>query len=159
MTLVEETTAPTRKSRLSRVVALAALIVAFILVVYVLFFSGGGGRTYHLLFQNGGQLVSGNQVLVAGQPIGSVDSISLTDNSQADVTVSMDVPLREGTVAVIRTTSLSGVANRYISITPAPNDAQGAAERVDAPRREHRGARRPRSALQHVQSAHAAGTA
>ena len=124
MTLVEETTAPARKSRLARVVALAALIVAFILVVYVLFFAGGDGRIYHLLFQNGGQLVPGNQVLVAGQPIGGVDSISLTNDSQADVTVSMDVPLREGTVAVIRTTSLSGVANRYISITPAPNNAK-----------------------------------
>jgi phospholipid/cholesterol/gamma-HCH transport system substrate-binding protein len=124
LTIVEETTAPTRRSRLARGAALAALVVAFILVIYVLFFSGGGGRTYHLLFQNAGQIVTGNQVLIAGQPIGSVDSIGLTDNSQADVTVSTDVPLREGSIATIRATSLSGVANRYISIQPAPSNAR-----------------------------------
>ena len=124
MTLIEETTAPSRGSRVARGAALAALGVAFVLVVYVLFFAGGGGQTYHLLFQNGGQLVTGNQVLIAGQPIGSVDSIGLTNNSQADVTVSTDVPLRAGTIATIRATSLSGEANRYISIQPAPSNAK-----------------------------------
>jgi phospholipid/cholesterol/gamma-HCH transport system substrate-binding protein len=124
LTIVEETTAPSRRSLIARGAALAALIVAFILVVYVLFFAGGGERTYHMLFSNGGQLVTGNQVLVAGQPIGSVDSISLTDNAQAQVDITTDVPLRDGTVAVIRNTSLSGVANRYISITPGPNNAK-----------------------------------
>ena len=34
----------------------------------------------------------------------------------------MDEPLREGTSAVIRQTSLSGVANRYIALTPGPNN-------------------------------------
>ena len=124
MALIEERAAPTRRSVLARSAALAAIVVAFILVVYVLFFAGGGGRTYHLLFSNGGQLVTGNQVLVAGQPIGSIDSISLTENSQAEVTITTDVPLRAGTQAVIRATSLSGEANRYISITPGPNNAR-----------------------------------
>ena len=35
----------------------------------------------------------------------------------------MNDPLREGTSAIIRATSLSGVANRYISLTPGPNNA------------------------------------
>jgi phospholipid/cholesterol/gamma-HCH transport system substrate-binding protein len=124
LALIEETAAPTRRSLVARGAALAALIVGFILIVYVLFFSGGGGRTYHLLFSNGGQLVTGNQVLIAGQPIGSIESISLTDNSQAEVTIHTDEPLREGVQAVIRATSLSGVANRYISITQGPNNAR-----------------------------------
>ena len=32
-------------------------------------------------------------------------------------------PLHEGTTATIRATSLSGIANRYVSLQPGPNDA------------------------------------
>ncbi|MFL5891685.1 MAG: MlaD family protein [Solirubrobacterales bacterium] len=99
-----------------------ALLVGLVLVLVILF-GGSSGRTYHLMFQNGGQLVAGNQVLVAGQPIGSVESVNLTDDAQADVTVSVDEPLHEGTTAVVRATSLSGIANRYVSVTPGPNNA------------------------------------
>jgi phospholipid/cholesterol/gamma-HCH transport system substrate-binding protein len=91
--------------------------------VLVVLFGSSGGHKYHLLFENGGQLVAGNQVLVAGQQIGKVDDVTLTDNGQAEVTISSDEPLREGTTAVIRATSLSGIANRYVSITPGPNNA------------------------------------
>jgi phospholipid/cholesterol/gamma-HCH transport system substrate-binding protein len=87
-------------------------------------FGGSSGRTYHLMFDNGGQLVSGNEVLVAGQPIGSVESIDLTQDALADVTISVDEPLNEGTTAVIRATSLSGIANRYVSVTPGPDNAR-----------------------------------
>ncbi|HMC06292.1 MAG TPA: MlaD family protein [Solirubrobacterales bacterium] len=99
-----------------------ALLVALVLVLVVLF-GGSSGHTYHLLFQNGGQLVKGNQVLVAGQQIGKVDDVVLTDNAQAEVTITTDRPLHEGTTAVIRATSLSGIANRYVSIAPGPNNA------------------------------------
>jgi phospholipid/cholesterol/gamma-HCH transport system substrate-binding protein len=108
-------------SRLARATALIAIGVGIVLVAFVLFGSSGG-HTYHLLFENGGQLVKGNQVLVAGQPVGTIDSITLTDNAQADVTVTTDDPLREGTTAIIRETSLSGEANRYVSLTPGPNN-------------------------------------
>ncbi len=37
--------------------------------------------------------------------------------------MTLDEPLREGTTAIIRSTSLSGVANRYISLTPGPNNS------------------------------------
>jgi len=97
--------------------------VGFVLVLVVLFGGGGGGHTYHLIFENGGQLVPGNQVLVAGQPIGSVDDVTLDDDAWAEVTISVDHPLREGTTAVIRATSLSGIANRYVSVTPGPDNA------------------------------------
>jgi phospholipid/cholesterol/gamma-HCH transport system substrate-binding protein len=89
----------------------------------VVLFGGSSSHKYHLLFENGGQLVKGNQVLVAGQPIGGVDDITLTNDSQAEVTISVDEPLHEGTTAVIRATSLSGIANRYVSIAPGPNNA------------------------------------
>jgi phospholipid/cholesterol/gamma-HCH transport system substrate-binding protein len=106
----------------ARIAAVAAVLVAFAIVV-VLLFGGGGGYQYTLLFQTGGQLVPGNEVLVAGQRVGTVDSIDLTDDNQAAVKVTMDDPLREGTTALIRQTSLSGVANRYVSLTPGPNNA------------------------------------
>src|SRR5581483_6792287 len=76
-----------------------------------------------LLFETGGQLVKGNQVLIGGVPVGSVDDVKLTDNSQAEVDISVNRPLHEGTQAVIRATSLSGIANRYVSLQPGPDNA------------------------------------
>jgi phospholipid/cholesterol/gamma-HCH transport system substrate-binding protein len=113
---------PARSPWLARAAAGAALIAGFVLVLVVLL-GNGNGRTYHLLFENGGQLVSGNEVLQAGQHIGSVKDVTLTDDSQAEVTISVDEPLHEGTSATIRATSLSGIANRYVSITPGPDNA------------------------------------
>jgi len=108
--------------RLSRVVATAALAAALVGVTALLLGSGGG-RTYELLFATGGQLVPDNEVLVGGEPIGSVDGVTLTADNRARVTISVDDPLHEGTSAVIRATSLSGIANRYISISPGPDNA------------------------------------
>ena len=106
----------------TRVVALLALFAAVVLVL-ILFLGGGSGYSYRLLFENGGQLVSGNEVQVGGHPIGSVEEITLTDDWQADIRISVDEALHEGTTAVTRTTSLSGVANRYIAVTPGPDNA------------------------------------
>jgi phospholipid/cholesterol/gamma-HCH transport system substrate-binding protein len=103
----------------ARVAVVGALAAAVIALAIVLF--GGDGYEYDLLFENGGQLVSGNQVLVGGQPVGSVESIELTDDNLASVHVSVDLQLHEGTTAVIRATSLSGVANHYVSVSPGPN--------------------------------------
>jgi phospholipid/cholesterol/gamma-HCH transport system substrate-binding protein len=101
---------------------------------------GDDGYKYDLRFEAGGQLVPGNQVLVGGQPIGTVDEIALTDDGQAQVSVTVDEPLHEGTTAIIRSTSLSGIANRYVSISPGPNsnpelpaDSLIAAESTTAP--------------------------
>lgn len=106
----------------ARIAATLAVIVAFVLVG-VLLFGGSGGHKYSFVFETGGQLVTGNEVLVAGQPIGTIDSIDLTDDSQAVVDVTTDRVLTEGTSAVIRSTSLSGVANRYISLSLGPDNA------------------------------------
>ncbi|MEK6327355.1 MAG: MlaD family protein [Actinomycetota bacterium] len=105
---------------LARAIAGAALIAGFVLVLVVLF-GNGDGRTYLLLFDNGGQLVSGNEVLRAGQPIGTVDDVTLTDSGQAEVTIKVDDALPQGTSAAIRAASLSGIANRYVAITPGPD--------------------------------------
>ncbi len=101
---------------LSRIIVGLTFGVAVVLVA-VLLFGGSSGIQYRFVFETGGQLVTGNEVLVAGQPIGTIDEIDLTDDGQAEVLATVDEPLHEGTTAVIRSTSLSGVANRYISLT------------------------------------------
>jgi phospholipid/cholesterol/gamma-HCH transport system substrate-binding protein len=110
----------TRRPTVARVAAVGTIVVLVVLVV-ALIVNSGSGYGYNLLFQNGGQLVNGNQVLVGGEPIGTIDSISLTPDNLASVHVSVDQQLHEGSTAVIRATSLSGVANHYVSISPGPN--------------------------------------
>ncbi len=105
---------------MARIAGVVALLVAVVLAAMVLLGSDEG-YDYSLLFETGGQLVPGNQVLVGGQPIGTVDEISLTDDAQAEVKINVDRALHDGTTATVRATSLSGIANRYISISPGPN--------------------------------------
>jgi phospholipid/cholesterol/gamma-HCH transport system substrate-binding protein len=88
---------------------------------------GGGSTRYTLTFANAGQLVPGNEVRVGGRRIGAIEEIELTDDNAAAVRVDIDdefAPLRRGTRAVIRSTSLSSVAARYVVLTPGPNDAE-----------------------------------
>jgi phospholipid/cholesterol/gamma-HCH transport system substrate-binding protein len=106
----------------ARLAALGALVLVAIAIL-VLLLGGGPGNHYSLLFETGGQLVKGNQVLIGGVPVGSVDDVKLTDNGQAQDDISVDRPLHEGTSAIIRATSLSGIANRYVSIQPGPDNA------------------------------------
>jgi phospholipid/cholesterol/gamma-HCH transport system substrate-binding protein len=101
---------------------IAALAVA-VIVLAVVFFGGSGGHKYTLVFQNAGQLVPDNQVLIGGSPVGSVESIELSDDNLAEIHVEVDQDLHEGTTATIRATSLSGVANHYVSISPGPNSS------------------------------------
>ncbi len=105
---------------LARIAGLGALVILVVLAAMVLF-GGEDGTEYKLEFETGGQLVPGNQVLVGGQPIGTVDEITLTEDAHAEVAITVDEPLHEGTTATIRATSLSGIANRYVSISPGAN--------------------------------------
>jgi len=69
-------------------------------------------------------------VEVAGISAGTIDDISLAEDGTALVkmTISSDyAPLREGTVATIRSQSLSGIANRFVQLQmPSATDAGGA---------------------------------
>ena len=99
---------------MARVVAVGGIVVAAALAAVLMFGSQGGYRVA-ATFENAGQLVVGNQVHVGGTPVGSVKEIELTDDGQARVEMELDgdvVPLHEGTTAVIRAPSLSGIANR-----------------------------------------------
>src|SRR5947209_6122334 len=110
---------------ISRVAALGALAAAVVVVVLILL---GGGPTYTLRadFQDAGGLVSGNQVLVGPTTVGTVQSIGLTPNSQAQVVMTLDsdaAPVHEGTVARVYENSLSGIANRYVVLEPGASSA------------------------------------
>jgi phospholipid/cholesterol/gamma-HCH transport system substrate-binding protein len=112
---------------IARRVFTAAALTAAIAAVAIVVLGGGTPYKLNLIFQSASQLVSGNQVKVGGVPIGTVSSISLTPNGQADVEVSIDSggfdPLHAGTTAAVRISSLSSVANRFISLDPGPNNA------------------------------------
>ena len=116
----EKGSAPSRGVTPARIAVIAALAVA-VIALAIVYFSGSGGHQYTLVFQNAAQLVPDNQVLIGGSPAGSVESIELSDDNLAEVHVEVEQELHEGTTAVIRATSLSGVANHYVSISPGPN--------------------------------------
>jgi len=93
-------------------------------VVFVLLFRGDG-YTVTGEFLSGGQLVEGNLVKVAGAEVGTVEDVRISDNGLAVVrfTVNDDyAPLRRGTRAMIKQTSLSGIANRFVDLHLGPAD-------------------------------------
>src|SRR5690349_5648590 len=107
-------------SGIGRVAAIAAVVAAAILVGFILFGGAGSGYTVKAYFQNGNQLVKGNQVELNGTPIGSVKSLDITPNGLAVVTIGVKgkyAPLPQGTHATIRQASQSGIANRYVDLT------------------------------------------
>ena len=69
-------------SAVGRIAAIAALVGA-VLVVLLLVLGGGSSYTVTAEFENASQLVTGNNVDVAGVPVGSVKEISLSDDGQA----------------------------------------------------------------------------
>ena len=115
-----------RGATLARVLAVAALVAAVALVALAMF---GGGESYKVkaVFQSAGQLVRGNPVQVGGASVGSITDIDLNESAQAVITMELEddiAPLHEGTEATIRATSLSGIANRYVSLQPGPNSRE-----------------------------------
>jgi len=116
----EKGRATSRRTTPARIAAITGLAIVVIALLVILL-SGGSSHTYKLVFQNASQLVNGNQVLIGGHPVGSVEEISLTDDNLAQIEISVEQELHEGTTATARATSLSGVANHYISLSPGPN--------------------------------------
>ena len=104
----------------TRVAAGGSLLAAIVLIVLVLFDSGST-YTIKANFVDAGGLVTGDDVLIGPTKVGSVTSISLTPNGQAQVVMGFDssvsaMPL--GTVARIYENSLSGIANKYVVLEP-----------------------------------------
>src|SRR3954463_380283 len=109
----------------SRVYALVALVgVALLALVLML---RAPSYDVGMTVSNASQLVKGDLVKVGGVPVGKVSSIGLDDNGSARLKLSLTddklTPLHDGTKAIIRSTSLAGIANRYVAIFPGPNNA------------------------------------
>jgi phospholipid/cholesterol/gamma-HCH transport system substrate-binding protein len=110
---------------IARGAAIASLVVA-VIAVAVLMFGSGGGTEYTVHLQTANQLVKGNEVKVGGLPVGKITDIALAKDNQADIKITVNddfAPLHAGTTALVRVTSLPSVANRYIALTPGPNNA------------------------------------
>lgn len=105
-----------------KIAAGAVLVLAAAAVLYGVLL-GGSSHELNFRFIDAGQLVKGDLVEVSGRSIGSVQEITLTDHNQANVKVKIKGedfwPMRRGTIGTIRAVGLSGVANRYIQVTPA----------------------------------------
>jgi phospholipid/cholesterol/gamma-HCH transport system substrate-binding protein len=122
-----------------RVAAILALAVATVVILFVLLGGGDGSYKVTAKFENASQLVKGNPVKVAGVSAGSIESIKLGDDGQALVELSVSdqyAPLDHGTHASIRSSSLSGIANRYVDLSlPAEPgeeiESGGVIEQVD----------------------------
>jgi phospholipid/cholesterol/gamma-HCH transport system substrate-binding protein len=108
----------------TRLATVGALVLAVVVVAWLMF-SPGDDYDVRIELANGGQLVRGNQVKVGGAPVGIVDRIELSQSAGAVIHLTIDdrdlVPLHRGSRATVRSTSLSGIANRYVAIAPAPN--------------------------------------
>ena len=109
-------------SPVGRIAAVAALLVAAVLVGLLVL--GGDGYTVTARFQAATNVVKGNQVQVAGRPVGIIEEIELTPNGLADLKLRIDdesvTPLRSGTRATLRIASLSGSANRFVDLRIPP---------------------------------------
>ena len=105
-------------SGIGRVAAVAAVVAAAVLVG-LLVFGGATGYEVEARFQNANQLVKGNLVQMGGAPVGSVKDMRVSPDGQAIIKLAIDeshAPLRKGTIARIRQSSQSGIANRYVDL-------------------------------------------
>jgi phospholipid/cholesterol/gamma-HCH transport system substrate-binding protein len=111
---------------IGRVAAVGAVVIA-VVVVAVIVLGGGSSYTVNAVFQDASQIVSGDQVEIAGNAVGTVSKIALTRSGQAQMTLSIDgsdyTPLHQGTQATVRSSSLSGIANRYVDLRLGPATA------------------------------------
>lgn len=118
--IADISTAVRHPSRAPRMLAVAALLlVAAVLGWLVL---RGNAHHYRLVFSSAGQLVKGDLVRIGGTPAGKVTSVGLSDDDQAEVDIDVKSgygPLHEGTTATIRAEGLTGVASRYVDVSPA----------------------------------------
>jgi ABC-type transporter Mla subunit MlaD len=81
---------------------------------------GGGSYQVRAIFDNAAFAVPGEQVRIAGAPVGSISSLAVTSNYEAAVTLNIDSagfrPFYANATCAIRPQSL--IAERYVDCTP-----------------------------------------
>ncbi|MFE0748137.1 MCE family protein [Gordonia sp. NPDC058843] len=107
--------------------AVMLLILSALIVVFGNFRSGST-HEYEAVFSDASGLKQGQNVRVAGVPVGKVESVELDANAEVRVafTVSQERPLDTGNRALVRYENLTG--DRYLEITrgdPKPGRALG----------------------------------
>lgn len=108
--------------RRRRLLALGALVVAVGLIALIVA-GNGGSREYRVMMQNAGLLVPGDIVRIGGVQAGSVKSLDLSPNGQAEVTVAIGKGwgrLHAGTTVTVRASGIATVTGRYVDISPGP---------------------------------------
>src|SRR5690625_1417892 len=100
------------------------LLVAGALVVIFGEFRFAAGHTYHATFATASRLKSGQDVRIAGVPVGSVQSVKLQPDNTVDVTfdVNKRYQLYTSSQALIRYENLVG--DRYLEITSRPGELE-----------------------------------
>jgi len=98
------------------------LMVAAGLVVVFGQFRFAGGNTYHATFTEASRLKTGQDVRIAGVPVGSVKKIKLNPDNSVDVAFDVNdrYQLYTSTRAAVRYQNLVG--DRYLEITAGPGD-------------------------------------
>jgi phospholipid/cholesterol/gamma-HCH transport system substrate-binding protein len=100
----------------------AMLVVAAGLIVVFGQFRFASGNTFHATFAEASRLKAGQDVRIAGVPVGSVKGVELNPDNTVDVTfdVSDRYQLYTSTRAVVRYQNLVG--DRYLEITSGPGE-------------------------------------
>ncbi|MBI5336656.1 phospholipid/cholesterol/gamma-HCH transport system substrate-binding protein [Mycobacterium sp. BK558] len=98
------------------------LLVAAMLVVVFGEFRFGSDKNYHATFTDASRLKAGQDVRIAGVPVGSVKGVTLNPDNTVDVAfnLSQRYQLYTSTRAVVRYENLVG--DRYLEIVSGPGD-------------------------------------
>lgn len=106
--------------RAAPVFALAVVAVVIAVVVVSSLAGGAGSYRVEALFDNAGFAVPGEQVRIAGAPVGTISALSVTKQNLAAVTLAISnrdfVPFYANASCTIRPQSL--IAERYVDCTP-----------------------------------------
>jgi phospholipid/cholesterol/gamma-HCH transport system substrate-binding protein len=108
------------------------LLVAASLVVVFGQFRFAGGNTYHATFTEASRLKAGQDVRIAGVPVGSVDAVTLNPDNTVDVKFEVNerYHLYTSTKAIVRYQNLVG--DRYLEIASG-TATSGSGELVKLP--------------------------
>lgn len=97
------------------------LVAAMLVVVFGEFRFASEGK-YHATFDDASRLKAGQDVRIAGVPVGTVEGLTLNPDNTVDVTFTVNdrYQLYTSTKAVVRYENLVG--DRYLEITSGPGD-------------------------------------